>query len=62
MGASEVLQAQLSDHPKALEFTQRINTTAKETSEIISALLLLSRALRSLTHLRSASITLPKVR
>ncbi|WP_438012676.1 sensor histidine kinase [Psychrobacter raelei] len=44
MGASEVLQAQLSDHPKALEFTQRINTTAKETSEIISALLLLSRA------------------
>lgn len=43
MGASEVLQAQLAGNPKALEFTQRINDTAKETSEIISALLLLSR-------------------
>ena len=44
MGASEVLETQLADNPKALEFTQRINNTAKETSEIISALLLLSRA------------------
>ena len=44
MGASEVLEAQLADNPRALEFTQRINNTAKETSEIISALLLLSRA------------------
>ena len=44
MGASEVLQAQLEHNPKAQEFTQRINTTARETSEIISALLLLSRA------------------
>lgn len=44
MGASEVLEAQLADNPRALEFTQRINNIAKETSEIISALLLLSRA------------------
>lgn len=44
MGAAEVLEAQLADNPRALEFTQRINNTAKETSEIISALLLLSRA------------------
>lgn len=44
MGASEVLQSQLQDQPKAREFTDRINNTAKETSEIISALLLLSRA------------------
>ena len=44
MGAAEVLHSQLQDNIKAQEFTQRINTTAKETSEIISALLLLSRA------------------
>ncbi|WP_366513649.1 HAMP domain-containing sensor histidine kinase [Psychrobacter sp.] len=44
MGASEVLQSQLQDNPKACEFTERITNTAKDTSEIISALLLLSRS------------------
>lgn len=44
MGASEVLASQLAHDSYLSEFTNRINTTAKETSEIISALLLLSRA------------------
>ena len=44
MGAAEVLDAQLPSDSKLHEFTQRINTTATETSEIITALLLLSRA------------------
>ncbi|WP_350642895.1 HAMP domain-containing sensor histidine kinase [Psychrobacter sp. HY3-MNA-CIBAN-0198] len=44
MGASEVLASQLASYHYLSEFTERISTTAKETSEIISALLLLSRA------------------
>ena len=44
MGASEVLASQLEDNGYLGEFANRISTTAKETSEIISALLLLSRA------------------
>ncbi|KAA0939546.1 MULTISPECIES: sensor histidine kinase [unclassified Psychrobacter] len=44
MGASEVLASQLEEHSRLSEFANRISTTAKETSEIISALLLLSRA------------------
>ncbi len=44
LGASEVLASQLSNDSYLSEFTNRISTTAKETSEIISALLLLSRA------------------
>ena len=44
MGASEVLASQLEDNSHLREFANRISTTAKETSEIISALLLLSRA------------------
>ena len=44
MGASEVLASQLEDNSYLGEFANRISTTAKETSEIISALLLLSRA------------------
>ena len=44
MGASEVLASQLENDSYLSEFTNRISTTAKETSEIISALLLLSRA------------------
>lgn len=44
MGASEVLSSQLEDNSHLREFANRISQTAKETSEIISALLLLSRA------------------
>lgn len=44
MGASEVLASQLQNDRYLSEFTNRISNTAKETSEIISALLLLSRA------------------
>lgn len=44
MGASEVLASQLEENGYLGEFANRISTTAKETSEIISALLLLSRA------------------
>lgn len=44
MGASEVLASQLEENSPLIEFANRISTTAKETSEIISALLLLSRA------------------
>ena len=44
MGASEVLASQFQGDRYLSEFTDRISTTAKETSEIISALLLLSRA------------------
>ena len=44
MGASEVLASQLETNSRLSEFANRISTTAKETSEIISALLLLSRA------------------
>ena len=44
MGASEVLASQLEDNGYLGEFANRISTTAQETSEIISALLLLSRA------------------
>ena len=44
LGASEVLSSQLSSDNYLTEFTDRISTTAKETSEIVSALLLLSRA------------------
>lgn len=44
MGASEVLASQLENDSRLSEFTNRISNTAKETSEIISALLLLSRA------------------
>ena len=43
LGASEVLASQLADNNYLMEFTNRISNTAKETSEIISALLLLSR-------------------
>ena len=45
MGASEVLASQLAHDSYLSEFTNRINTTAKETTEIISALLLLSLSL-----------------
>ncbi|MDO5768675.1 MAG: HAMP domain-containing sensor histidine kinase [Psychrobacter sp.] len=44
MGASEVLASQLPASDPRLEFTNRISNTAQETSEIITALLLLSRA------------------
>ncbi|HCT74712.1 MULTISPECIES: sensor histidine kinase [Psychrobacter] len=44
MGASEVLASQLEADSHLNEFTNRISNTAKETSEIITALLLLSRA------------------
>jgi signal transduction histidine kinase len=44
MGASEVLASQLETDSHLTEFTNRISNTAKETSEIITALLLLSRA------------------
>ena len=44
MGAAEVLASQLPSDRKLNEFTTRINTTAAETSETITALLLLSRA------------------
>lgn len=44
MGASEVLASQLEDDSHLHEFATRISSTAQETSEIISALLLLSRA------------------
>lgn len=44
MGASEVLASQLPAYDPRLEFTDRISSTAKETAEIITALLLLSRA------------------
>ena len=44
MGASEVLASQLEYDSRLSEFTNRISNTAKETSEIITALLLLSRA------------------
>ncbi len=44
LGASEVLASQLADDNRLSEFTNRISNTAKETSETISALLLLSRA------------------
>ena len=44
MGASEVLSSQLENDLHLSAFATRISTTAKETSEIISALLLLSRA------------------
>ncbi|MFZ2555022.1 sensor histidine kinase [Psychrobacter urativorans] len=43
LGASEVLASQLAEDSYLSEFTNRISNTAKETSEIISALLLLSR-------------------
>ncbi|WLP95450.1 HAMP domain-containing sensor histidine kinase [Psychrobacter sp. M13] len=43
LGASEVLASQLADDSYLSEFTDRISNTAKETSEIITALLLLSR-------------------
>lgn len=43
LGASEVLASQLADNSYLSEFTTRISNTAKETSEIITALLLLSR-------------------
>lgn len=44
MGASEVLTSQLQNDSHLSEFANRISNTAKETSEIITALLLLSRA------------------
>ena len=44
MGAFEVLASQLPADSHLNEFTNRIGTTARETSEIITALLLLSRA------------------
>ncbi len=44
MGASEVLASQLPTDSHLTEFTNRIGDTARETSEIITALLLLSRA------------------
>lgn len=44
MGAAEVLQSQLPTDSPQHEFAQRIHDTATETSEIITALLLLSRA------------------
>ncbi|MGO2505837.1 MAG: sensor histidine kinase [Psychrobacter alimentarius] len=44
MGASEVLASQLQDNERLSEFANRISNTAKETSEIITALLLLSRS------------------
>lgn len=44
LGASEVLASNLEQDSYLSEFTHRISNTAKETSEIISALLLLSRA------------------
>ncbi|WP_199508870.1 MULTISPECIES: sensor histidine kinase [unclassified Psychrobacter] len=44
MGAAEVLEAQLPTDSRQREFTHRIHSTATETSEIISALLMLSRA------------------
>jgi len=44
MGASEVLASQLQNDDRLNEFANRISNTAKETSEIITALLLLSRS------------------
>ena len=44
MGASEVLASQLQNDSHLSEFANRISSTAKETSETITALLLLSRA------------------
>lgn len=43
LGASEVLAAQLAHDNYLSQFINRISDTAKETSEIVSALLLLSR-------------------
>ena len=43
LGASEVLASLLEKDSRLYEFTDRISNTAKEASEIISALLLLSR-------------------
>jgi len=63
MGASEVLASQLESDNRLSEFTDRISTTAKETSEIISALLLLSRAPEKLDAPRTSinSIALSEV-
>lgn len=44
MGAADVLASQLEGNDKLTEFTTRISNTAQETSEIITALLLLSRS------------------
>ena len=44
MGASEVLASQLQNDERLSEFANRISNTAQETSEIITALLLLSRS------------------
>lgn len=44
MGAAEVLESQLPADSRQREFTNRIHHTATETSKIITALLLLSRA------------------
>lgn len=44
MGAADVLASQLEDNKKLTEFTTRISSTAQESAEIITALLLLSRA------------------
>ncbi|MGB6926363.1 sensor histidine kinase, partial [Psychrobacter sp.] len=44
MGASEVLASHLAADSYLNEFTNRISNTARETSEIITTLLLLSRA------------------
>lgn len=54
LGASEVLTAQLEPDPELTKFTRRISSTAQETSEIISALLLLSRAPEKLDAPRSS--------
>jgi len=44
LGASEVLQAKLSTDAQTIEYVERIRNTAEDTSERITALLLLSRA------------------
>lgn len=44
MGAAEMLHAQLGDNPRQLAAAERIRRVAAETSERVSALLLLSRS------------------
>lgn len=63
MGASEVLAAQLQNDARLSEFANRISNTAKETSEIITALLLLSRAPEKLDNPQTSinSIALDEV-
>jgi len=53
LGAAELLQAQLADRPAQLAVAERIRRVAAETSERVSAMLLLSRAPESLSAPRT---------